>query len=268
MERMDKTFTGIKPDGSFRFHIPIELKKVKGDKIEIEGIASMESPDLVGEKVIQKGMDISYFLKRGFFNDNHDKTTGGKIGIPTDAKHTGKGLFVKGYMLDTPRAKEIVELGKALAESGSERQLGFSVEGKIIKRNGKVIEKSWVKDVAITCEPMHPGTYMEIVKSISADIEENGSIDNEGDIEERMAGIVERLETIEKALCAEHDNGQGGSVLKKESLESDLKVLDMQGDTKQFKMLSEIDIVEKLIERGYPFGRSRKIAQLILNNQK
>ena len=264
---MEQTFTGIKPDGSFRFHIPIELKKSKGDKIGIEGIASLESPDLVGEKVIQKGMDISYFLKRGFFNDNHDKTTGAKIGIPTEARHTGRGLFVKGYMLDTPRAKEIVELGKALAESGSDRQLGFSVEGKILKRDGKVIEKSWVKDVAITCEPMHPGTYMEIVKSISADIEENG-FDEETGLEKDISEIKGRLEIIEKNLCAGHREKQGGSVLKKQSLESDLKNLDMQGDTKKLKMLSEMDLVEKLIERGYSFKRSRKLALLILNNHK
>ncbi|MBN2033841.1 MAG: hypothetical protein JW836_11235, partial [Deltaproteobacteria bacterium] len=222
-------FLGIKEDGTFRFHIPLELKKGRDDKIWIQGIASKGTPDLVGDVVVQKGMDLGYLLKRGFFNDNHDKQTGAKVGIPTEARHTSGGLFVKGYMLDTPRAQEIVNLAEALKKSGGDRQMGFSVEGKILRRDGKIVERSWVKDIAITCEPMHPDTYMDIVKSISEEIEQNGTIEDFGEdvtLETIHKSLLNIESLLEKALMAGNER-ETASPLMREDVEKDLKYQDV-----------------------------------------
>jgi hypothetical protein len=292
---------GLQQDGSFRFHIPVDLKKSEDGKVWIHGIASLETPDIAGETVIQKGMDLSYFLNRGFFNDNHDKTTGGKIGIPTEAKTTKSGLFVKGYLLDTPRAQKIVELAQALDKSGGQRKLGFSIEGKVKQRDGRIIKKSWLKDVAITAEPVHPDTYMNIVKSLSAQIEEKGYIDEEGavrfikengveevfwtklgdlvsksvsnelkELKKSLPGQIEGEET-DKALEAgcQRPAKDGGSALRKEDLERDLHNLDIpqeeQEEETKGKRLTKSQAFELIKSRGYTQPVAERMAALLFD---
>lgn len=291
---------GLKEDGSFRFHIPFELKKSRDDgKIHIEGIASLQTPDIAGETVIQKGMDLSYFLRRGFFNDNHSKESGGKVGVPTFAAHTPRGLHVKGYLLDTPRAQAIVELADALQKAGGDRQLGFSVEGKVQQREGKIISKSWIKDIAITAEPVHPDTYMNIVKSISAQIEKDGFIE-EADkgcktwnkiqdvISKSVSDALQELrknlpdfteaEETEKSLDAGHQNPPqtAGSALRKESLESDLKNQDIpQGDKeekeeeieKPKKYLNKSQAIELVLAKGYSHEAASRMVDMLFDDQ-
>ena len=170
---------GLHEDGSFRFHVPFDLKKGSDGKTWIEGIASVEKEDITGETVILAGMDLSYLLTRGYFNDNHAKTTDAKVGVPTEARVTPAGLKVRGYLFDTPRAKGIIELADALQKSGSSRRLGFSIEGKTLLRDGKIVKQSWIKDIAITAEPVNPYTYLDVVKGISAMIVANGYIEPE-----------------------------------------------------------------------------------------
>ena len=60
---------GLRENGSFRFHIPATLSKSSDGQIRIEGVASVETPDLVGDTIILKGMDLNYFppgLPTGF----------------------------------------------------------------------------------------------------------------------------------------------------------------------------------------------------------
>lgn len=283
---------GLHEDGSFRFNIPIELKKGSDGKTWIEGIASVESPDLVGETVIQKGMDIGYFLKKGFFNDNHDKTTSGKIGIPTEAKITPQGFFVKGYLLDTDRARSVVELADALQKSGGERRLGFSVEGKVREKDGKLIKKCWVKDVAITAEPIHPETYLNIVKSLSARIEEEGYIDEAGSVIFARDGkeevywaklgevvgksISEALVDLKKALPVDAEKSMeagheqppasGGAALRRESLEGDLTNLDLPQDRiEKKKKLTKKEAEGLLVKKGYGQEAAAKIAKMLMD---
>ena len=302
---MHDTELGLKKDGSFRFHIPFDLEKSRDGRINIEGIASIQSPDISGETVIQKGMDLSYFLKRGFFNDNHSKDSGGKVGVPTYAKHTTKGLHVKGYLLDTPRAQGIVELADSLKKAGNDRQLGFSVEGKIQRRNGKIIEQSWIKDIAITAEPVHPDTYMNICKSLSAEIEETGTIDdNQGSgvkIQDVLSPIqVDALKTLckslpdndspdtdvtdedtEKSLEAGHQvpPKDNGSALRKQALESDLKNQDIpqkkEGDNEEInsdvkthrKLLNKSQAIDIVRVRGYSETAAKRMVDLLFDSR-
>jgi len=298
---MSDSALGLKEDGSFRFHIPFDLKKSRDGRIEIEGIASIQSPDISGETVIQKGMDLSYFLKRGFFNDNHAKDSGGKVGVPTYAEHTAKGLHVKGYLLDTQRAQDIVELAAALQKSGGDRQLGFSVEGRVNERAGKIINKSWIKDIAITAEPVHPDTYMNICKSLSARIEKDGFADEpntttqealvklEDSLTKSVTDALKELkktlpingEETEKSLEAGHQSppASGGSALRKESLERDLKNQDIpQGEEEDDeeidsgivpedvkKRLNKSQAIEIVKERGYSDAAAKKMVDLLFD---
>ena len=281
------TELGFHEDGSFRFHIPAELEKSKDGQVRIKGIASVESPDLAEETVIQKGMDISYLLNRGFFNDNHSKETAGKVGIPTVARTTPKGLYVEGYLLDTPRAKAIVDLAEALKKAGGDRKLGFSVEGKITKRNGKIIEKSWVKDIAITAEPYHPGTYLEIVKSITDQIGESGTAEDDGlypvngeEIRKSFKGISlvkdlrDMANRLEKAIEAGHDRPaeSGGGALRKQDLESDLKNQDIPGaanedeEKKRRKTsITKTEARDHILKKGYSTEAADKMVELIFD---
>lgn len=284
---------GLKNDGSFRFHIPVDLEKAKDGKVQIKGFASLQTPDLAGETVIQKGMDLSYFLQRGFFNDNHDKQTGAKVGVPTMAKHTPQGLYVEGFLLDTPRAQEIVRLAKALQDAGEHRRLGFSVEGKVKERNGKIISKSWIKDIAITAEPFHPGTYMEIVKSLSDRIANEGYVDDsvhynetwvkvEDVLNKSIADALQELRKtlpdlindFPKSLAAGHENPpvSGGDALRNESLEQDLKNQDVpQGDDddeekkKEKRTLTKSQAIELVVSKGYSRPAAERITNLLFD---
>ncbi len=279
---------GIHDDGSFRFHVPLDLKKGKDGKTWIDGVASVESPDLVGETVILAGMDLSYLLSRGYFNDNHSKTTDGKVGVPTEAAVTPEGLRVRGYLFDTPRAQGIVELADALQKSGSDRRLGLSVEGKTLKRDGKIVKRSWIKDIAITAEPMHPDTFLDVIKSISNDIEVNGYVEDEEETpkEPEPLGYWERMENVilsafrkifsrgpekmsgdlAKMMEAGNQNPpqSGGSALRKESIEEGLTNLDMPGAGGE---ITEKEAIERLMkERGYSEEKARRLVQMVFNS--
>jgi hypothetical protein len=54
-----------------------------------------------------------------------------------------------------------------LAASGSDRKVGFSIQGKVLRRNGTKIEKCWIQDIAITTQPVNTATWAEIAKSLS-----------------------------------------------------------------------------------------------------
>lgn len=162
---------------TFSCFVPAQMVLVKGGKQGadktgkrwIQGIASTDGRDLQGEIVNQNGIDFSYFLKHGFFNDDHQKGPEHKVGQPTEAKLTKNGLWVKGFLFkEHARADHYWELMRALEASGSDRKVGFSIQGKVLRKNGKHIEKCWIQDIAITTQPVNTATWAEIAKSLSA----------------------------------------------------------------------------------------------------
>ena len=145
------------------------------ERVRIRGVASTEHMDQDGDTIVQDGLDFSYFLKRGFFNDNHSKGTTDVLGYPDkvypialedDGKKV-RATAVEGYLLDTPEAKRIADLARSL--DGTPRQLGFSVEGPPPvrdPRNPNRIIKAVVRNVAITNCPVNPFTKLDLVKSM------------------------------------------------------------------------------------------------------
>ena len=194
---------------TFTFFLPAEVIKSEKDadgKRWIQGIASTHHLDLQGETVAQRGIDYDYFLKHGYINDDHKDGPEHKVGEPTEAKITKDGFWIKGFLYKgKERADFWWEHLNSLQRSGSKRKVGFSIQGKVMRRNGKKIAKCWLQDVAITASPVNTKTWAEIVKSLNSDSWEQ---------------VGEELDKEEKALSA---GGMGGT-LTPESLEGDNKI--------------------------------------------
>jgi len=190
---------------TFRFFVPAQrIEIVKGkdgkkdDKRWIQGVASTSARDLQGEIVDQNGIDISYFVKHGHFNDDHQKGVENKVGIPTEARITKNGLWVKGYLLSKKKADAIWEHMQALEKDGSDRKMGFSIQGKVKRREGNKIASCWIQDVAITPAPVNTATWAEIAKSLSAeqwDLTQETEKSLEGDQSLSFEEAVSFLET-------------------------------------------------------------------------
>ncbi len=164
---------------NFQFDIPFEVFAKAGEdgkERRIGGIVSTDHLDRQSEVLVQKGLDFAPFLKSGWFNDNHDSSTDGLIGYPQTAEMRtlpdgSTGWYVEGYLLKgSERADRIWDLANALQKT--DRRLGFSVEGSIVKRdesNPKKVHKAVVREVAITRCPVNTNTALSVLaKSLSA----------------------------------------------------------------------------------------------------
>ncbi|MBU5669522.1 HK97 family phage prohead protease [Peptoniphilus sp. MSJ-1] len=154
-----------------KFTIPIDIKKSQTSPKEMRicGLASTPDLDRENQSILQKGLDISEFVNHGFFNLDHDNSV--ILGYPDKAKTkiTDRGLYVEGTLLDTPKGKDIWDSAVALEKSGANRKLGFSVEGKILKKDNRGnILKAKIYNVAITPNPVNPkATWTALYKSMS-----------------------------------------------------------------------------------------------------
>lgn len=159
----------------FSFWVPMHISKAatktekNGKKRRwIQGIASTKDVDLQLETVEQYGIDFSYFLKYGYFNNDHKPGFENKVGQPTECRATKEGLWTKGYLFENHKiADDIWELAISLEASQSDRKLGFSIQGKVQRRAGRKIIKCWIQDVAITAAPINTNTWLDVIKSIN-----------------------------------------------------------------------------------------------------
>lgn len=216
----------------FEFEIPMSVFEKAdaelGRQRRIGGIASLEAKDLENETILQRGLDFSSFIKHGWFNDNHSRATAGVVGYPESTNFFKKGEtlpdgkiakadghWVEGYLLEGyGPADDIWDLARSLAKT--HRRLGFSVEGKILKRfkksdTDKFIAKAKVREVAITKCPVLTGSRMEILaKSLQV-------------VEDAEPDALERALTMGEAspdTPVGPRTGEGaGAILSKESLE-------------------------------------------------
>lgn len=157
----------------------------EGKRRRIAGVISTEEQDQQGETIIQRGIDFSYFLEKGYFNDHHDKSIGGIVGYPESLRVYRRGetlpngevaranlTWCEGRLLENdPRADAIWNKSQALA--GTDRQLGFSIEGNARARSedGKTILKSVVTHCAITHKPVNAGTTASVFLKALVDVE-------------------------------------------------------------------------------------------------
>jgi len=236
---------GWKDNDTFECWVPARALLVKGGekgadntgKRWISGIASTNAKDLQDEVVEQEGIDFSYFLTKGWFNNDHKPGFENKVGQPTECKVTSKGLYVKGFLFEKHQvADSIWELMNSLDATGSNRKVGFSIQGKVTRREGNKIKKCWISEIAITAAPVNHTTWCEMAKSLSA---------QKWDLVKDKDG---KEETEEKALTA-------SSALSPESLDSENKDLAS-------KAMSYDQAVEYIIKST---GASVDAAQSIVN---
>lgn len=148
------------------------------------GIASDESADLEGDKILKKAIDLSYAQQRGYVNWDHSRAPEDQLGyltkaeiIPTEKVQELKknfpgikdsaSIYVEGELYKgIPRAAHVYSIMKALPEQGG--GLGLSLDGSLARdlKSGGVI-KAYVRGVAVTAQPMHPNTLVQLRKSIA-----------------------------------------------------------------------------------------------------
>lgn len=195
----------------FKFHLDADICKSEASegKRLIQGYASTSARDRQDESLVQKGLDISDFVNYGYFNYDHDNSI--ILGYPlSTCKVTDEGFWVQGELLKgIPVADRMWELALALQKSSAPRKLGFSVEGKVLQRQGNQVVKAKIYNVAITANPVNTSCSWEaIVKSFKN--------------EETPINIS----SIDKALEVGHPvnplEQTGGGCFVKEDLEKEL----------------------------------------------
>lgn len=210
-------------NNTFNFQLPADI--IKSDNPEdteewrIGGYASTSDEDRQGDEIVQKGLDISDFVNYGYFNLDHRSDV--ILGYPdkSKCKIDSHGFYVEGVLLKgIEAAKNMWETAVALKKSNAPRRLGFSVEGKVLKRNalGKIV-KAKVYHVALTSSPVNTkATFDALCKSFAADTDDNS-------------------EELEKTLEAGHGDGSGSALIP-ESLESAFRNLSYAiGDNEEAK---------------------------------
>jgi len=241
------------PEDLFRVEWDLDTFEKGGERF-IGGFISSSRKDKHGERVLQKGLDFSYFKNNGFFNDNHDKTTGGIVGEPTAVDFRPnpslggqKAWYAEGRLYKTKRADEIWDLAKALEKAGSNRRLGFSLQGKIKKRadDPTKIEKAFVRHCAITGSPVNNDTRMEILRKSVEDLFVDS--DDVTDDFERALGT---------GTATDSAGVTDGDALKTESLEGDGKNVYTFGDEESEGEQDEADgDVKKSMSVGQALDR-------------
>ena len=262
-----------------RFEVPVISKAHDETKRRyLKGVASTPTKDLQDETVVQKGMDLRYFLQYGFLNDDHKPGPENKVGEPTHAeikqvKDSGgnslTGMWLEGFLWPEGAhegADHIWTLAKALKKADSNRKMGFSIQGKVLRREGSKIIKAWIQDVAVTISPVNTGTWLELVedidKSLIRTVEEKDFLFKS--ISTPICDSEEMIEELEnKALSAGY-----GSAIGTESLEESLKVQLYSSRTpsrkdpatgeirKSLTVASPFDY-EQAIIKGYIYARRK-----------
>lgn len=239
-------------DLPFDFEIPItffeKADAEPGKQRRIGGVITTESPDRQGEVILQRSLDFSPFLTYGWYNDNHDRSATGILGYPEAVQFYGKGAvlpngetmksdghWAEGYLLETKKADQIWELGKALQKTN--RRLGFSVEGSIQKRTGplrKCIAKATVKNVAITHVPVQADSRLELLAKSLMAVERS-----EPNAMQKSLGYGTDTPTGDKPMGPKTGD-EAGKVLARQSLESkQRKLFEEDEDEKKKKSMKK-----------------------------
>ena len=220
----------------FKFFVPIELEKAQEDSqgrkvMKVSGVASTSDQDTDQEFLDPNGFDLSYFNEWGFINWNHQakqKPTA-VIDEPTKALIQNDELYVEGKLYsDSPLAQDVYQLGQLLAKSGSNRQLGFSIEGQVLEKDPddeRVVKKARITGLAITPSPKNPKTFANFVKGHDVEESEEEEDDIIVDVTDPETGdriTVDKMMKVkkQKALAA---NSSSGQALALESVDGSTK---------------------------------------------
>lgn len=192
-------------DDKFSFWCPIgRIEKATDEAGEpvmrIGGIASTMDKDADGEYLDPTGFDIDPLKKSGMVNWHHQakNSPAAIIGEPSKVELRPEGLWIESDLYaSSPMACEVYELAKTLEHDSKTRRLGYSVEGKVVKRGSNdknsplynKIVKAVITGVAVTHMPKNPHTFVNIIKG-QIDVEDVEE-DTEKDDDEKKAMTTE-----------------------------------------------------------------------------
>jgi hypothetical protein len=173
-------------ENDFRVWLPetvfLEKSEDAYNSRKMIGVMSTSRKDRQGEVVVAKGLDFDDFLKNGHFNDNHSQETSAIVGYPEKVEYKkdlseygvkSDGWTCEGYVIKgTKRSDGIWELARALSEVPN-KKLGFSIEGKVLRRADKTIEKAKIRNVAITNCPVNTDCTWESLEKSFYDPDES-----------------------------------------------------------------------------------------------
>jgi hypothetical protein len=225
-------------DDKFNFWCPIEpIKKATDEEtgepvMRIGGIASTVDQDADGESLDPSGFDIKPLKESGMVNWHHQakNSPAAIIGEPSKVELRPEGLWIESDLYaSSPMACEVYELAKTLEQNSKTRRLGYSIEGKVVKRGSndkksplynKII-KAVITGVAVTHMPKNPHTFVNIIKGqIDADGIEVDLEEEDDNAEERGSKTEKKALTTESsaALMPESVDGQPKKTLSKSSV--------------------------------------------------
>lgn len=233
----------LPPVELFSTWLPVDVSKSESveNKTRIGGIISTDTVDQQGDTLLQEGMDFTYFIDKGWFNYEHKQGADNILGAPTKVEPVmidGKrATRVEGYLLnDAPRAKEIIDIARAIERADLPRTIGFSVEGQVIERdkvNPKIITRSRILNVAITSAPVNPDARLEVLArslmsapskaDVAAAIYAAYPELADGEIMTELHKLMNKGE-VGYATPAQPDAGAGLSALVEESLDEKVSV--------------------------------------------
>jgi len=206
------------------------LKSSEDEEVwKFAGIASDESEDVDGDKILRKHLDISYAADRGFVNYDHSRAPEDQIGFLTSVEILDEDrikslreelgveikdsatVYVQGQLYKhVDRAKAVAGILKSAPKG---KGLGLSLDGvaaRTKKGEGPII-KAYVRGVAITPIPAHPNTMCQLIKSL-----------READVSHTRKALARQLpaNTIEEIAAA-----VGRVLLKSERVGKEHKAL-------------------------------------------
>lgn len=234
----------------FRSFIPLEL--IKGSsasdvgEMKMRGIASTGSKDSEDEYLNPSGYDLSYFLREGHINWDHQqkKDPLAVIGKPTAAQVQNGDLVIDLKLFSkSETAKKVYKLQEIMQSEGM--ALGLSIEGKVIKRKSnnpldpmfKHIESAMITNCAITPNPINSETVVHILKSHSAEFDNNFQ---EEVLKSMSAYECKDEDEQHKALSVE----DSGKPLVKEDLDETIHNIAGGIDTK--KKISKSEVMDRI----------------------
>lgn len=160
----------------FDIFVPLDIEDIQksgagedSDAWYVRGYASTPDLDLQGDIVLPKALDIEYFKKYGWLNYEHKQDAEYVVGVPTENCYVDmqNGLYLEAKLFKNNKyAQQIMQLAQSLSKSGVDRNLGFSIEGGIRRRNEtdtRVVEDLVIRNVAVTKSPANPHATWEIL---------------------------------------------------------------------------------------------------------
>lgn len=206
----------------FKFWCPIAkaqevIDPTTGEqKMRLGGIASTADKDADGEYLDPKGFDIKPLMTSGLVNWHHQAKgqPSAIIGEPSKAEIRPDGLYIETDLYPSSKiAHDVWDLANTLEKDSKTRRLGYSIEGKVLKRKSddpnspdyKKITKAVITGVAITHMPKNPKTFANIIK---------GEIEDDFDEEEEKEDTEEENKSLDT---------EDAAALKKESVDKKMK---------------------------------------------